>query len=286
MKISTSTGPYGSAADYLRHRYEIPAALPDLPLEDEPFVALWRETSGKDVLYYLAEEFDLPVSDFDWERTGSLRITFADTLGGRLPVLMTGDHRDFCNLDALLNGRQESMEIPLTVNAFTMQTRAAGIFRHRVLLLNRAPYSNISAGVMGLAEDDWLDRSHRLRQRHECAHYETLRLFGSMRNHALDEILADTLGQIAAFGSFDANRQRVFFGLIRGKSTCTGRLSFYCKDLKEADRPLIYHAVDAILDTVADEVNSLLAQKADDTALLVSLAGTSLAQRLNDKDAR
>ncbi len=280
MKIKASTGPYESAADYLRHRYEIPEDLPQLPLEDEPFTAVWQETSGKAVLDFLANEFDLPAFDFDWERTGSLRITFANTLGGRLPVIMTADHQDFCNLDALLNARQAAQEIPLTVNAFTMQTRAPGVARHRVLLLNRAPYSNIPAEVLGLSGDDWLDRSHRLRQRHECAHYETLRIFGGMRNHALDEILADALGQIAAFGNFDANRQRVFFGLTRGKNTCTGRLSFYCRDLKESDRPLIYQAVDTVLDTVADEVNGLLAKKADDTALLTTLAGTSLARRL------
>ncbi len=280
MKITASTGIYESAADYLRHHYDVPTVLPELPLADEPFVALWRETSGKAVLDFLAEEFGLPAFDFDWERTGSLRISFADTLGGRLPVIMTGDHQDFCNLDALLNARQEAQEIPLTVNAFTMQTRAAGVSRHRVLLLNRAPYSNIPAEVLGLSGEDWLALSHRLRQRHECAHYETLRLFGSMRNHALDEILADALGQIAVFGNFDANRQRVFFGLTRGRSTCTGRLSFYCRGLKEADRPLIYQSVDALLDAIADELNALLAQKADDITLLTALAGTSLARRL------
>lgn len=284
MKITTSTGIYEPAADYLRHRYEIPAAMPELPLASEPFAALWRETSGKAVLDFLAEEFGLPAFDFDWERTGSLRISFADTLGGRLPVIMTGDHQDFCNLDALLNARQEAQEIPLTVNAFTMQTRAAGVSRHRVLLLNRAPYSNIPAEVLGLSGEDWLERSHRLRQRHECAHYETLRLFGSMRNHALDEIVADALGQIAAFGNFDANRQRVFFGLTRGRSTCTGRLSFYCRGLKEADRPLIYQAVDTVLDAVAAETDDLLAKQAGDTALLTALAGTSIAQRLETLD--
>ncbi|MBR5163466.1 MAG: hypothetical protein IKW79_05535, partial [Schwartzia sp.] len=139
---------------------------------------------------------------------------------------------------------------------------------------------NISAEKMGLAKEDWLERSHKLRMRHECAHYETLRIFDDMRNHALDEILADALGQIAAFGSFDGDRQRIFFGLTRGKDTCTGRLSFYCQKVGEEERPKIYKAVDEVLDDVAGELDGLLARKAEDIELLSALAGTSIAERL------
>ncbi|MBR0287363.1 MAG: hypothetical protein IJQ82_00120, partial [Selenomonadaceae bacterium] len=91
------------------------------------------------------------------------------------------------------------------------------------------PYSNIDAENLSLTEQDWLEKSHAIRLRHESAHYETLRLFGGMKNHALDEILADCLGQIAAFGNFDADRQRIFFGLEKGGEKCTGRLQFYCQ---------------------------------------------------------
>ena len=249
-------------------------------MEDEPFVSVWKEADGQGVLDFLSEELGLPVSDFSWENVGALHISFAKTLGGRLPAIAMRSHLDFRAMEALLNGRKAPQAFPATVNAFTMQTRAKPIYRHRVLLLNYAPYSNIPAATMGLSKADWLTRSHRLRLRHECAHYETLRIFGGMKNHALDEIMADALGQIAAFGDFDADRQRIFFGLTKGKDTCTGRLSFYCKEVAEEEHGKIYCTVDRVLDAVAKELDGLLARKAGDMELLPALAGTSIAERL------
>ena len=179
-----------------------------------------------------------------------------------------------------MEGRREKRELPLTVNAFTIEARAKSISRHRILLLNRAPYSNVPAGAMGLTEADWLERSRRLRCAHECAHYETLRLLGDMKNHALDEILADAMGQLAAFGSFSADRQRRFFGLSKGSGSCTGRLSFYTGKVLRSEREKVYRAVDRVLDVVEDEVNSLLLKRAEEPDILVALAGRSIAERL------
>ena len=283
QKRQTARNRVLSASEYLQHRYETPANIPELPLSDEAFAAVWRQASGAEVLDFLAEAFRLPTADFQWENRDALKISFADTLGGRLPVVATESHKDFRQMEALLDARKEAQELPPTVNAFAIEARAEIIFRHRVLLLNYAPYSNIPAGEIGLSERDWLERSHRLRLRHECAHYETLRLFGGMQNHALDEILADGLGQIAAFGSFDADRQRIFFGLRRGGDTCTGRLSFYCQNVCPEERIKVYRAVDEVLDDVAEELNGRLERKESDAKLLFALAGTSLAERLKMK---
>lgn len=149
-----------------------------------------------------------------------------------------------------------------------------------MLLLNRAPYSNIPAEDLGISAEEWLERSQCLRLRHECAHYETLRLLGGMRNHALDEILADALGQIAAFGDFDADRQRLFFGLEKGRDICTGRLSYYCQKVALKERPKVYAGVNEVLDEVAEELKEMLARKAADREILLSLAGRSIAGRL------
>ncbi len=271
------------ADEYLRRKYEIPAELPQTPLEDEPFAANWQEADGQAALEFLADVLQLPAFDFQWENRDALKISFAQTLGGRLPVIATESHRDFRQMEALMGAREEARELPLTVNAFTLEARAESIFRHRVLLLNYAPYSNIPAEKLGLPEREWLERSHRLRMRHESAHYETLRLFGGMQNHALDEILADALGQIAAFGDFNADRQRIFFGLTKGGDTCTGRLSFYMQKVQPEECAKVYRAVDEALDLVADELHKLQKEKAGDEMLLAALAGTSIAERLKKK---
>lgn len=273
-----------SADEYLQRKYRIPAALPDLPMADEPFTASWQEADGQSVLDFLADVLRLPAFDFQWENRGALNISFAHTLGGRLPVIATESHRDFRQMEALLNARGEASELPLTVNAFTIEARAEKIFRHRVLLLNYALYSNIPSEKLGLPETEWLDCSHQLRRRHESAHYETLRLFGDMQNHALDEILADALGQIAAFGDFDADRQRIFFGLTKGGDTCTGRLSFYTQKVQPEECAKVYRAVDKVLDLVAIELRKLQQEKAGDEKLMKALAGTSITERLHKEE--
>ena len=248
---------YKSASEYLEHHYEILETIGALPLADEPFVSLWQEGSGREALIILADEMKLPAYRWSWDNMGAISISFAQTMGGRLPVISTQSHKDFRQMDALINGREEARELPLTVNAFAMEARAKSIFRHRVLLLNRA-----------------------LRLRHECAHYETLRLLSGMKNHAHDEILADALGQIAAFGDFSAERQRLFFGLKRGKNTCHGRLSFYCQQIMPEEREKVYRAVDAALDSIEEQLASLLAKTVDELEIFMALAGTSIAERM------
>ena len=183
-------------------------------------------------------------------------------------------------MEAVLNGRRKVADYPLTVNAFTIEARAPKIFRHRIILLGSALYSNIPTERLGLEETDWLERSYRLRLAHECTHYETLRLFGDMRNHALDEIAADAFGQLAAFGDFSAARQRLFFGLEPGGDRCTGRLAFYCPNVVSEEKPAVYRAVDAVLADVEQEVLSLLSQKKQKYDILQQLLCISIAERV------
>ena len=242
-------GKLMTAAEYLSHKYELPKIFPELPLSDEEFITAWSEKENFDVLRLLNQEFELPTEKFDWKNVSALKIGFKQTLGGRLPVISTANHDDFCQMVALMTA-WELKKYPLTVNAFTIPCRAEKIYRHRVILLNAAPYSNISAEKMGLSVEEWLKKSYQIRLRHESAHYETLRLLGGMKNHALDEILADCLGQIAALGEFSAERQRIFFGLAKGGSKCDGRLNFYCQKVLPEDLPKVYRAVDEYLEEV------------------------------------
>ena len=273
------TSLYLTAELYLSHHYQA-EIVKTLPLADESFVRFWAETEGNDALDFLAENVSDAALRFPLKNTEALRIFFAETLGGRLPVVVTGNHEDFCCMEAVLNGHEKVSDFPPAVNAFTMQARAARIYRHRVILLGSGPYSNIPAGVLGLEEEDWMERSYRLRLAHECTHYETLRLFGAMRNHALDEIAADAFGQIAALGSFSAARQRLFFGLEPGKDCCTGRLAFYCQSVDPKERPAVYRAVNAVLEDIEQETACLSAQKKRKRDILERLLRVSIMERL------
>lgn len=287
------------ADTYLSHCYAIPETPPVLPLDDEAFASVWKESEGAAAREFLTEIVGQDVASFPLQQEETLRIYFAETLGGHLPVIVTGNRNDFLRVEALLNGREDLADFPVTVNAFTMQARAKNIRNHLVILLGLAPYSNVPANLLGLDEEEWIERSCRLRFTHECAHYETLRLFGGMQNHALDEIVADAMGQLAAFGNFSAARQRLFFGLEQGTGRCTGRLSFYCRNVLPWERTEVYRAVDATLDFLEDRINRFLTEKKKRTEtkeslssvktllsdkkskyeLLSDLAGTSIAER-------
>ena len=94
-----------TAEEYLQHAYEIPEEFPFLPMPDEAFVSKWQEAAGRAVLDFLIDGLSLPAFDFYWEYEDGLGLSFAQTLGGRLPVLSTGSHEDFRAMDALMSGR-------------------------------------------------------------------------------------------------------------------------------------------------------------------------------------
>jgi hypothetical protein len=66
---------------------------------------------------------------------------------------------------------------------------------------------------MGLKEPEWQRLSLTIRLEHECTHYFTRRLFDSMRNNMLDELIADYRGIVAATGYYRADWFLRFLGL-------------------------------------------------------------------------
>jgi hypothetical protein len=87
------------------------------------------------------------------------------------------------------------------------------LYQDRFILLSDGPYSAVPAADLGLAPEEWREISLVIRRDHECAHYFTRRLFGSMRNNALDELIADYAGITGATGRFRADWFLRFVGL-------------------------------------------------------------------------
>ncbi len=86
-------------------------------------------------------------------------------------------------------------------------------YRDRFIILSRGYYSGVAPAEIGLPEGDWRELSFAIRREHECMHYFTRRVFASMRNYLLDEILADYCGIVAAAGRFMSGWMLRFFGL-------------------------------------------------------------------------
>ena len=196
------------------------------------------------------------------------------TPAGRLPVIYATERSVFERLAALLDPRDNAAVLPKSVNAFTIRARCPGLEGHRVILLNQSGYSALAGSDVGVPESDWLERSMTLRLHHECCHYFTLRVLGGMKNHALDEIVADCAGQLAAFGAYSAAMQRKFFGLSEEAIAPGGRLAYYVKKLSEGAVSEVCKAADAALSHLENYLrnNSDMTEERQRPALILKLA--------------
>lgn len=86
-------------------------------------------------------------------------------------------------------------------------------YQDRFIILSSGPYSHLNACDLGLTDAQWLAYSQTIRLEHECTHYFTLRVFQSMQNHVLDELIADYRGIVAALGHYRADWFLQFMGL-------------------------------------------------------------------------
>jgi hypothetical protein len=182
------------------------------------------------------------------QQPDKLQLFVHQSLAGAIPVLLAGNREDFVSLVQALAMRNEPLPVSASMGACTIsgfnnwdrirafrqqwETRNAGncsesrwkeefqriksqkeLYQDRLIILSDGPYSNVSASDMGLEETEWLRYSLTIRLEHECTHYFTRRMFNSMRNNMLDELIADYRGIVAACGYYRADWFLRFLGL-------------------------------------------------------------------------
>jgi hypothetical protein len=182
-----------------------------------------------------------------------LQLMIYQSLAGKIPVLLVENREDFVTLVRSLAKRNEPIPIPASMGAclvsglnnwdriyrYHQQWQEAGgreqresydsliawnrefhriipqkhLYQDRFIILSGGFYSGVAAEDMGIEASEWLHLSQKIRLEHECTHYFTLRLFGSMRNNMLDELIADYSGIVAANGYYRADWFLRFLGL-------------------------------------------------------------------------
>jgi hypothetical protein len=177
-----------------------------------------------------------------------LRILLHPTAAGRVPAIVAEARADFESLVQAITHRNEPSPVPASMGAclvagYNNWDRVAALHRDfalrhpddrtgegwatafrdllprkelyqdRFILLSAGPYSATPAEAIGLSADKWRSVSVRLRLEHECTHYVTRQAFGTMRKSLLDELVADYLGIVEAFGTFRAASFLRFMGL-------------------------------------------------------------------------
>lgn len=112
-----------------------------------------------------------------------------------------------------LEQSENERHFPTWKENFAAIRKQKTLYQDRFMLLSDGPYSAVPAADLGLDETEWRNKSLIIRRDHECAHYFTRRLFGSMRNNLLDELIADYAGIVAAEGHYRADWFLRFIGL-------------------------------------------------------------------------
>jgi uncharacterized protein DUF7005 len=191
------------------------------------------------------EEADAFAPGLVLERPDALTLRFTEGVAGTLPLLVAGTRADFEALVRAFTERNEPRDVPASMGAcfvkglnnwdrvaryrrqWEAENGTAGDeeawreelgrfaaqkarYQDRFVILSRGPYSGVPAGDVGLGEADWLAKSLVVRAEHELAHDLTWRLFGIVRSHATDELIADFVGLVRAFGHYpDAIARRL-----------------------------------------------------------------------------
>lgn len=165
---------------------------------------------------------------------------------GRLPALVTTERADFRTLLRAMAWRNEPADIPDSMGSqmivgynnwdrihalrraweaehpkdgsgweaeFASIIPRKELYQDSFMLLCQGPYSGVAAGDLGLDADRWLQASMTIRLEHESTHYFTRRVFGSMQNRLMDELMADYMGIGAVQGTFRADWFLRFMGL-------------------------------------------------------------------------
>jgi hypothetical protein len=228
--------------------------------------------------------------DLRLEDEDGLRLFIHPTMAGAVPVLLAATRADFVTLLRALTRRNEPVPIPPSMGAmmvggynnwgrvaalraaweageFAVEGAAAWtevfrvlrerreLYQDRFVLLSPGPYSGVSAERMELDSAEWSRASITIRLEHECAHYFTRRVLGSMRNHLLDELLADYCGIVAAAGRYRADWALRFLGLEDADGCrADGRMWSYrsAPPLSDAAFAVIQRVVRAILGRFAE----------------------------------
>ena len=215
-----------------------------------------------------------------------ITLSAVDTPTGRAEILYLGNREDFVHAYRALGYRCEPAEIPDSVGAaairglinwekihahrdaylaaggedwdeeFQRFTADKNNYLDSLILLSGGDYSNVPASSVGLSAGEWKEKSLAIRKYHELTHFVCRGLYPEDIDALRDEVIADSIGLLAAFERTDKTLARRFLGTEGGVFREGGRLSHYVK----ADE----------LDAAVARVNSMI----DDYAARIEKART------------
>ena len=184
-------------------------------------------------------------------------LSVAETPAGKAEILYLENREDFEHAFRALAHRCEPVEIPASVGATTIRglinwekihnhekeylqsgendwdlefrrfTAEKANYLDSLILLSSGDYSNVSAETAGLPAEEWKEKSVTIRKYHELTHFICRALYPDDVDAVRDEVIADLIGLVAAFGDYDVHLAETFLGIEGERFREGGRLSYY-----------------------------------------------------------
>ena len=126
-------------------------------------------------------------------------------------------------------------------------------YKDTVLIVSKGYYSALKPEYINMNSDEWLEKSKTIRIYHEISHYISRKLFIENKEVLRDEIVADAIGFIAAFGYYDSLLARKVLGIDNEKFNRDGRLINY---VSEEELDIYIERAHKIIDTLDDYFKS------------------------------
>ena len=143
-----------------------------------------------------------------------------------------------CTISGLVN-LQKSAAAPVSLSG-AMPVSLPGAtrqsFKESLIVLSKGEYSAVPAEAVGLDKGEWLEKSLRIRLYHESAHIVCRARFAGQKRPVWDELLADCIGLLAAFGAYDRALALRLVGIDKDGSYIGGRLENYFDDKENIGR--------------------------------------------------
>ena len=216
---------------------------------------------------------------FPFELSGEEDEYTIDTPAGEVNVLYLPDRAIFEYFIKVLAYRNEPVEIPLSMGAslisginswrkiyahkeeylqsgkddwdeeFARFISVKENYKDTVLIVSKGYYSALKPEYINMNSDEWLEKSKTIRIYHEISHYISRKLFIENKEVLRDEIVADAIGFIAAFGYYDSLLARKVLGIDNEKFNRDGRLINY---VSEEELDIYIDRAHKIIDTLDD----------------------------------
>lgn len=218
--------------------------------------------AGKSLLYknmvLRGQESDLVPTGFTFSTADELKSM--QTPAGPAEVLYLENRADFERCVCALAYRCEPRVIPFSMGATTISglndwsrirahqsayeeaggkdwqkefrrfTADPANYRSTLILVSRGCYSAVPAAALDLSPAAWLDYSLTIRIYHELTHFVCRKLYPQDVDPIRDEVIADAIGLVAAFGAYDPQRAALFLGIETDTYRPGGRLENYQKE--------------------------------------------------------